>query len=412
MSINHQCSKSSTIWLAQSHLAAQRMGIERRVMYSRMSFDKPSPSQRLWWSIFVRDSTLRLELGTTQKLQDFAYDVPALTVSCFDLSQFPVAVQQAFPDVTVVNNPKVFRQLTKLAVHRAELACHLSQILAVTHKTSLPLPQPLAHPNTSGAVAVYFEKILRNWRSRLEHSLVHDSGFSRVFDYHRGLLWILYFSTSNALLQRHLSQSPNSKVVDAAVRCKVESDTRKTLAIARTLYLSGAHLPPTLGMGMVYNAVNLWVGLAEWQRAKTTDAAPLSLELAIGCLCALIKPTARGTAVQSALSRLEARVKALEELQLRGSLNLASVSPDPCVEPPFSTPYQVESLTPSSGESFSETESPIMSIDDLFDMVIHADGVSSPQTELAADEDEEPDVITPAQSCFSGDILIPVCASD
>lgn len=305
MSINHQCSKASTIWLAQSHLLAQGMGFENPAAYSLMKAERSDLGKRLWWSIFARDNTLRLELGAPQRLQDAPYDVPSLGLDCFDLLPFSTEVQDCLPRASIVKSPTIHRLLMQIAIRRTELVCHLSQIFAISSR--LPL-STTAHQGMS----IYFEESLQSWNSELEPDLHFHSSSSAVADYHCGLLSLLYLSTSNTLLRSRL-QPVNSAVIDLGIRSNIERDTAKTLNIARALYSSGACLPPTLGMGIVYNAVNLYAELAEWRKAKGGD--PLYLDSAIVCLCALTKSQPRRTAVEIALYHLGNRIRGLESAE-------------------------------------------------------------------------------------------------
>lgn len=413
----------STIWLAQSHLIAQRLGLENRSTYSMMRPEKANLCKRLWWSIFIRDNVLKMELGTPQRIQDVSNEVPTLTVEAFNLQPFSEVVRNALPDATIVDNAEIHRQLAELTVRRADLACHLSQI-STLHKVPTP--------SIMQSQSVYFEQALRNWCSDLDPRLRFKPGSSRVFDYHSGVLGMLYFSTSNALLQNHLQPSPVSAATDLAVRQKIEKDTRKILNIARTLYQSEACFPPTLGMGMVYNAVSLYVGLAEW-RSTATDLKnhrhhhhhplenSLPLDPAIKCLCALIKSTPRGTAVEVALCHLESRINALDvpdkprQMNLSVPLTLTSISTPSPLDAGILSPPPTDSLAspgpstppaPAPATSSAVPEERIMSIDEIFDMAVHSETEFSPQPGFAvsdADEDQNislkpprPGIVIPA----------------
>ena len=302
MSINHQCSKTSTIWLAQSHLLAQRLGFENPAAYTLMKAKRSDLGRRLWWSIFARDNTLRMELGAPQRLQDTPYDVSSLSLDCFDLLPFSIKVQDCLPRASILKSPAIHRLLMQIAIRRTELVCHLSQVLTISSR--LPLFTKAHH-----GISISFEEGLQSWNSDLRPELHFHSSSSAVVDYHSGLLSLLYLSTSNTLLRSRL-QPVNSAVVDLGVRSNIERDTAKTLNIAGALYSSGACLPPTLGMGMVYNAVNLYVELAEWRKVKGVD--PLYLDSAIVCLGALTKSQPRRTAVEIALCHLESRIRGLD----------------------------------------------------------------------------------------------------
>ncbi len=445
MSINHQCSKTSTIWLALSHLTAQRMGLENPNTYSTTSSKRAGLYQRLWWSIFTRDTTLRLELGTPQRFQDFSsYDcMPPLTEDCFDTSgSFSASVRAQLPNATQVQRPDVHRRLVELAVRRAELVAVLAQILAVAtnNDNSKGFLPPSSSPTRTHEISVHFERALRKWCSGLENSGLHNNGepTSKTFEYHCGLLSILYFSTSNALLQRHLQPSPISTVVDSAVRTKVERDTKKALDVAKALYTPssgypGSPFPPTLGMGLAYNAINLFVGLAEWRSTKRAAAADnddnddddddddtsttsllLPLDPAIKCLCALIKSTPRGTAVEIALSHLESRIKALDSpaADRRHANSTATTILGPSATPTASSTAE-SVMSPAARSGYTPPQQHIfpahllsttttdddnnnnadeeMSLDELFDMAVHSDRDFSPQPGFAIQNEEDED---------------------
>ncbi|RVX71602.1 hypothetical protein B0A52_03786 [Exophiala mesophila] len=309
LSINHQCSKTSTVWLAHSHLTAQRLGLDRPSVYTGMRGQRAKLCKRLWWSMFLRDNTLRLELGTPRHFQDVSPDMPALTEDCFDITEFPTHLKELLPDASIVVDQDIHRKLMLMSVRRAELATHLAHILSLASQLSESISS-----NTTASmesISVLYENQLRGWLSRLNK----DTQFSprtdsHILAYHSGLLSMLYLSASNALLQHHLAGTYSS-YVDLAVRSQMENDTERLLDIARILYqTSSTCFPPTLGMGLVYNAINRFIALADWRRLH---AAPsLVLNPAIKCLCALIKSTPRGTAVAVALAHLEAKIKALD----------------------------------------------------------------------------------------------------
>ena len=396
LSINHQCSKTSTVWLTHSHVAAQRLGLENKSSYSMMKPDKSNLCKRLWWSLFIRDNTLRLELGTPQRFQDTPYDVPPLTIESFDLSEFPVTLRHALPDAILVQNAEIHRRLALLAIRRAELACHLSQILAISNKPPMP------HTAKSRRLSIYFEQSLENWYTEHEPHLRFDPGHSPVLDHHCGLLSLLYFGSSNALLKEHLQQSPDSSAVDLAVRLKMENDTRKALNVARTLYMSGSYIPPTLGMGMVYNAVNVFVQLAEWRKCK--KATPLPLDPAIKCLCALIKSTTRGTAVEIALCHLESRIKALDvpTSDTSSALLKAGLVIDDDLSSSLRSSPQASLLDGREGEDGEHG----VSIDELFDMAIRSDRSFSPQPGFGVSADAEGETTSPQQ--YNSPLGIPI----
>ena len=259
--------------------------------------------------MFLRDNTLRLELGTPRHFQDVSPDMPALTEDCFDITEFPTHLKELLPDASIVVDQDIHRKLMLMSVRRAELATHLAHILSLASQLSESISS-----NTTASmesISVLYENQLRGWLSRLNK----DTQFSprtdsHILAYHSGLLSMLYLSASNALLQHHLAGTYSS-YVDLAVRSQMENDTERLLDIARILYqTSSTCFPPTLGMGLVYNAINRFIALADWRRLH---AAPsLVLNPAIKCLCALIKSTPRGTAVAVALAHLEAKIKALD----------------------------------------------------------------------------------------------------
>ncbi|KAI1612745.1 hypothetical protein EDD36DRAFT_487828 [Exophiala viscosa] len=368
MSISHQCSKTSTIWLAQGHLLAQRLGFENAAAYSLMKVERSNSGKRLWWSIFVRDNTLRLELGTPQRLQDTPYDVPFLSLDCFDLSPFPTHVQDDLSGATVVDSPKMHRLMMQLAIRRTELVCHLSQISAISSK--LPVLAKVFQ-----GVSIYFEQALRRWDSELEPELRFNPGApSPVLDYHRGLLSLLFLSTSNTLLQSRL-QPASSDVVDLGVRSSIERDTGKGLKIVQELYSSGSWLPPTLGMGLVYNAINLYVGLAEWR--KTRRSCPLHLDEAVVCLRSLGKSQHGRTAIGVALYHLESRIKRLgveprnagpEDAKLLEKLGRKDdVNPFVTAKGSHTEHLNSPNMTLDSADDQLEAMSAGSSIDELFD---------------------------------------------
>lgn len=260
--------------------------------------------------MFLRDNTLRLELGTPRHFQDVSPDMPALTQDCFDMTEFPSHLKDLLPNASIVVDQDIHRKLMLMSVRRAELATHLGHILALATQLNESVSASAA-ANTMQSVSVLYENQLRGWLSRLNK----DTQFSprtdsHILAYHSGLLSMLYLSASNALLQHHLAGTYTT-YIDMAVRSQMENDTERLLDIARILYqTSSTCFPPTLGMGLVYNAINRFITLAEWRRLH---AAPsLLLSPAIKCLCALIKSTARGTAVAVALAHLESKIKALD----------------------------------------------------------------------------------------------------
>ncbi|KAK4941411.1 hypothetical protein LTR10_018680 [Elasticomyces elasticus] len=390
MSINHQCSKTSTIWLAQSHLLAHRLGFENPAAYSLMKVELSSLGKRLWWSIFTRDNTLRLELGTPQRLQDTPYDVPFLSLDCFDLSAFSTNVQENLSRATLVDSPKTHRLLMQMAIRRTELICHLSQISTISGKL------PVLAKAFQG-ISIYFEQALRRWDSELEPELRFlPGGPSPAFDYQCALLSLLFLSTSNTLLQSRL-QPVNSDVVDLGVRSSIERDTGKGLKIVQELYSSGLWLPSTLGMGMVYNAVNLYVGLAEWRKTRRADT--LDLEAAIVCLRALGKSQDRRTAVEVAMYHLESRIRALcvencnassENSKLLERLaRKENVNPFVTAKPSHTDQAKSPNISLSVAADEVEILSTGSSIDELFDWTMEA-------------EDSEQDSLWHAESITCG----------
>ncbi|KAK4948085.1 hypothetical protein LTR10_013139 [Elasticomyces elasticus] len=302
MSINHECSRTSTIWLAHSHLAAQKLGLESPGAYLLMGVEQSKLCIRLWWSIYIRDNTLRLEIGSPQLLQDVHYHAPRLSLDCFDLSPFSTTIQCSLSEAPFLQNLEIHRMLMQIAIERTGLVCQLSQILALRNRMS---DFPRVRPD---GPAYYLAQALRRWESELEPGLRFESKSSQVFEYHCGILSLLYLSTFNALLQTRFQPQSCDMRLDA-IRSNVEHNNGKALDIARTLYLSGSRIPPTLGMGMVYNAVSLSITLAKWLGPSLAE--PLRLDSAILCLCALVESQPRGTAVEIALCRLGSRIQGL-----------------------------------------------------------------------------------------------------
>ncbi|KAK4934570.1 hypothetical protein LTR10_024206 [Elasticomyces elasticus] len=301
MSINHESSRTSTIWLAHSHLAAQKLGLENRGAYLLMKIDQSNLSKRLWWSIYVRDNTLRLELGSPLRLQEVPYHVPLLNLDCFNLSPFSTLVQSRLPEAPYLQKPEIHEMLMQIAIQRSGLVCQLSQILAMPARMSVS-------SKVQQDESVYFDQALREWDWELEPDLRFEPKSSRVFEYHCGLLSLLYLSTSNALHLIRLQPRSGAIGLDR-IRTDVEHNTGQALNTASALYLSGSLIPPTMGMGMVYNAVNLSVTLAKWRKLSLVESLPL--DSAIICLRALVESQPRGTAMEIALCHLGSRMQSL-----------------------------------------------------------------------------------------------------
>ncbi|OQV03619.1 Fungal specific transcription factor domain-containing protein [Cladophialophora immunda] len=330
MSVSHQCSKTSTIWHAQAHLFVQKLGLEDKRTYLVVKSALSRLYKRLWWSLFVRDYTLKMEIGAAQHFQETSYQVPDLTLDCFDTSAFPLFAQQMLPRAKILKETHLYLRLAWLAIQKAELVCHLREIYMVRSQSDRARYHRIFR---------FLEQNLSAWVSGFDVGLPYDPGECQVFDYHRGLLMISYFSTSNILLQGFL-QPPHTEEGDSRIRLKVETNTRRLLEQADELYRSERRLPPTLGMGMIYNAISLYLELEEWRRTRTAELA--SLEPAFRCLAGLKRSAPKETSLQMALGHLQNRITILERSKVTGikyDLPLLETSPS---EIDFLTPVKFE----------------------------------------------------------------------
>ncbi|KAK4947681.1 hypothetical protein LTR10_013627 [Elasticomyces elasticus] len=223
--------------------------------------------KRIWWSCFIRDRLITLDLSCPPRMFLEHHDVPMLEVSDFETRALPTELTQLLGGCSTVEDSGRRVALAQMCIGLTQLCVHIGPIL----NKQLCEQQDLGAPRTniihrlsksisiSTHEALQYDQLLSKWCQRSDLQNLHnfiDGSYDRLsaidcktIHLHRGLLASIYLAVV-IILYRPLcwgSEDANAPELRRLAERKAREAANKITIIYRDLFAHNLldHLPYT-----------------------------------------------------------------------------------------------------------------------------------------------------------------------
>ncbi|TKA64215.1 hypothetical protein B0A49_11877 [Cryomyces minteri] len=207
-------------WMGVAVSLSHTIGLHRNPENSKMDVKRRSLWKRIWWSMFVRDRLIALEMRRPTRIKCEDYDVPMLTLEDFHISPLPDHISCIPVDCVLLRDEEKQRQLAIMCIEKAKLCLCIGHVLSTQYSvlsnnqgalggegpmemTMMLLPRKLI-PETCTVITANEE--LQRWEELLpeeaqyrvpsRQDIVKGNGAVVL---HSALLRMVYFATLSAL---------------------------------------------------------------------------------------------------------------------------------------------------------------------------------------------------------------------
>jgi len=324
--------------------------------------------QRLWWSLYVRDKTLALELREPGVVEDARCKIPTPSRDCLELRPLRDSSIASFPALRPFQKAEYQEHIATIFLSRLKLCTYISRIWRVAHQISAPpfddddddstvLPRMFVPKSADDfGRSTFHEVSLDSWWYNLPREARFSPKFplptsgeeEQVLAFHRSLLAMQYFSISNALhpISRGELQSPSPLAASAMSRLKVETNLIIFFDIVKHLAAHDcAKFAPTLGLHLLLHAASTYVVLMKAVENGLPSCVDRFQSMAV-TLDILLRNPCQRAAMQEEIRKLEKEIQRLKRCMNNTLLELKP----PIMPPPEETisPFASDEFDPSN----------------------------------------------------------------
>lgn len=125
----HGNGKDMWHWMGIALSLAQTIGLHRDPQGLPMESKKKSLRKRIWWTCFMRDRLIALEMRRPTRIKVEDTNVPMLALEDFDLGVLSLRVHEMLSQCPLIRDPIQMEQLAMMCIERAQLCVSLRNVL-------------------------------------------------------------------------------------------------------------------------------------------------------------------------------------------------------------------------------------------------------------------------------------------
>ena len=250
---SHDDPKDTWHWMGVVISLAYTIGLHRNPERSSIEPRKKKLRKRVWWSIFMRDCLVALDMRRPTRIKNEDHEVPMLTENDFEIAPLPGHITTVLTGCTVDRDVQTQQQLAQMCIAQTKLCLCINHILSAQYS---PLVQCSGMQGREGSVMLFPKRLdqtdevrrydieLDQWFTELPTSCKYSNEVSNSSPILVGkaLLNMTYFATLSALHRPQVISSAsiiksnrNGMLQDTSQR-KVREASREITYISQDLH--------------------------------------------------------------------------------------------------------------------------------------------------------------------------------
>ncbi|GME33249.1 hypothetical protein EJ06DRAFT_391149 [Neofusicoccum parvum] len=126
----HEDQKDDWHWLGVATSLAQTVGLHRNPESMRMDSSQRSLRKRIWWSLYIRDHLIAMNLRQPSRIKEGDYDVPLLTIDDFNMDELPETTKCIPAHCMLARDARRRRQAAILCIEMAKVCVCIEHVLS------------------------------------------------------------------------------------------------------------------------------------------------------------------------------------------------------------------------------------------------------------------------------------------
>ncbi|KAE8360998.1 fungal-specific transcription factor domain-containing protein [Aspergillus caelatus] len=213
--------KNDWHWLGVCHSLALALNLHHDPQDWCSNIKRRRLYKRLWWSIYVRDRLIAVELKHPMRIQDSQHNVPWLMADDFTVKSFSRNVVEILDGSEILHNTTQQKDLVMMFIETIKLSVCFGHVLSTQYAMStnpcwqansaitLAPKKSTTEPSTTQQCDWELEDWVRQLPSQIRHRR-EPAGVRfvpNILHLHRALLWLYYLGAVSILHRPHVVPS-------------------------------------------------------------------------------------------------------------------------------------------------------------------------------------------------------------